>query len=90
MRPCRTAMFLGWSLAALPIVSVLLTRAALATDDVWSSPPATPGGRIVLRVAVAEDQASDPAAAGKAAAALTRTPARRSSTSAAECMKTPP
>lgn len=41
-----------------------------AADDTWSSPPPKPGGALVLRVALAENE--DPAAAGKAAAQALR------------------
>jgi len=43
---------------------------AHAAEDTWSSPPPKPGGEIVLRVALAENE--DPAAAGKTAAETLR------------------
>ena len=53
--------------------------AVAAAEDVWSTPPADAGGRIVFRVVSVEDEDENPTAAGKAAAeklieAMGRTP----------------
>jgi hypothetical protein len=39
-----------------------------AAEDSWSSPPAKPGGDVVLRIVNVEDEDEDPTAAGRAAA----------------------
>jgi hypothetical protein len=49
-----------------------LNHATSAGDDVWTSPPGTPGGSLVIRVVMIEDEEEDPVAAGKAAAEALR------------------
>jgi len=46
----------------------LTAQNAIAADDAWSSTPAKAGGKIVIRIAMVEDEDENPAAAGKAAA----------------------
>jgi len=57
----------AWALVA----AVALASApcgASAADDTWSTPEAKPGGKIVIRAVMVEDEDEQPAAAGKAAA----------------------
>jgi len=58
-------VFLG---AALPVAALTAPQPVSAAGDSWSSPVAKPGGRIVIRVVMVEDDDENPAAAGKAAA----------------------
>lgn len=48
-------------------IAVLWATAARAADDRWHSRPARPGGDVVLRIVMLEDEEEDPAAAGKKA-----------------------
>jgi len=59
----------GASVAAVAaLLWMLPAPTAGAAEDAWASPPAAPGGQIVLRVVSVEDEEGDPTAAGKAAA----------------------
>jgi hypothetical protein len=49
-------------------VVALAGRGLQAGEQTWSSSPARPGGEIVLKTVLVEDQQEDPVAAGKAAA----------------------
>ncbi len=51
-------------------IAVLWATAARAADDRWHSRPARPGGDVVLRIVMLEDEDEDPAAAGKKAAEM--------------------
>ncbi len=59
----RCGMWLG-----LAGIVTLWAVAARAADDRWHSRPARPGGDVVLRIVMIEDEAEDPAAAGRKAA----------------------
>lgn len=62
----RSTSSVRWMLALL--ILALCATMVQAADDTWTSPPATAGAPIVLKIAIAEDQDGNPAAAGKAAA----------------------
>ena len=61
----RIALWLG-----LIGIAALWAVPARAADDRWHSRPARPGGDVVLRIVMLEDEAEDPAAAGKKAAEM--------------------
>ncbi len=59
----------AWWIGLLGI-AVLCATAARAADDRWHSRPARPGGDVVFRIVMLEDEDEDPAAAGKQAAEM--------------------
>lgn len=52
------------------LILAFLTGIARSAEDRWHGAPARPGGEIVLRVVMVEDEAGDPAAAGTRAAEM--------------------
>ncbi|MHC4181657.1 MAG: FIST N-terminal domain-containing protein, partial [Planctomycetota bacterium] len=54
-------------LTSAVLLAVLGAESLVAADDAWSSPPAKPGGKIVIKTVMTEDEDEQPRAAGKAA-----------------------
>jgi hypothetical protein len=54
------------------VVAESVAESAVAADDAWSTPPAEPGGKIVIKAVMVEDEDEQPQAAGKAAAEALR------------------
>lgn len=63
----------GIRLTSAVLWAALGVQSLLAADDSWSSPPAQPGGKVVIRAVMVEDQDERPQAAGKAAAEALQT-----------------
>lgn len=62
--------WMKWSLCVAIVTACLVPAvpAALAADDTINTPAARPGGKVVLKAVMVEDEDEQPAAAGKAAA----------------------
>ncbi len=62
-------MFCGATRMLIGVVlTVSIVGVAFGAGDHWSTPPATPGGDVVLRIVSAQDDDENPVAAGKAVA----------------------
>ena len=56
----------------LCFLSILSATSSRAAEDTWNAPVARPGGELVMRVVMVEDEEEDPRAAGTAAAEALR------------------